>query len=137
MISITFQSTFLIWSITCTLILLTTKSLKNQFNSKRICSQIRSIRIKMISISLSVNIVEKSTRVVEMNFAIQINFELLDSRKNALYMTNTIADQSITSKRSEMTWRSDFRIIILSRDVATHNTEDCESRVLMIKRSQR
>jgi hypothetical protein len=26
---------------------------------------------------------------------------------------------------------------IVSRDVITHNTEDCESRVLMIKRSQR
>ncbi len=27
--------------------------------------------------------------------------------------------------------------IIVSRDVITHNTEDCESRVLMINRSQR
>jgi hypothetical protein len=25
----------------------------------------------------------------------------------------------------------------MSRDVTTHNTEDCESRVLMIERSQR
>jgi hypothetical protein len=28
-------------------------------------------------------------------------------------------------------------IVFLSRDVITHNTEDCENRVLMIKRSQK
>jgi hypothetical protein len=68
----------------------------------------------MISISSIVNIVETSTRVVEMNFAVQVDFEFLDSRKSALYVTSTTADQSITSKRSEMTRKSDFRIVILN-----------------------
>ncbi len=53
--------------------ILSTKSFKNQLNSKRICSQIRSIKIKMINISLIVNIVEKNTEIVEMNFAMKIN----------------------------------------------------------------
>jgi hypothetical protein len=104
-ISITHQSMFLIWSITCTLILLITKSFKNQLNSKRTCNQVCSIRIKTINISLIVNIVEKNTRIVEMNFAMKINqmmnFEFFDSRKNALYVTNTTVDQLITSKRNE------------------------------------
>ncbi len=37
-------------------------------------------------------------------------------------------------------WSFDFFthcLFIVSRDVTTHNTEDCESRVLMIERSQR
>ncbi len=119
MISITLQSTFRIWSIVCTLVLLTTKSFKNQLSSKHICSQIRirSIRIKMISISLIVNIVEKSTQIVEMNFAMKIkqmlNFDFFD-QKFALYVKNSIADQAIIRKRSEMTRKSDFRIVILN-----------------------
>ncbi len=34
-------------------------------------------------------------------------------------------------------WRLNLCDIVMSRDVITHNTEDCESRVLMIKRSQK
>jgi hypothetical protein len=40
--------------------------------------------------------------------------ESLDSRKNALYAASTTADQSITSKRSEMTRKSVLLIVILN-----------------------
>jgi hypothetical protein len=104
-----------------------TKSFKNQLNQDRICS--KTIKIKMISISSIVNIVEKTnslmidvtnTRIVEMNFEMKIdqmiNFELLDSRKFALYVKNSIADQAIIRKRSEMTRKSDFRIVTLVKN---------------------
>jgi hypothetical protein len=72
----------------------------------------------MISISLTVNTVEKSTRAVEMNFVMKIDqmidFKSLDPRKSALYVTSTAADQPITSKRSEMTRRSVSLIVILN-----------------------
>jgi hypothetical protein len=137
MISITSQSTFLIWSIACTLVLLTTKSFKNQLNSKRTCSQIRSIRIKMINISLIVNIVEKNTRIVEMNFAMKINqiinFESFDSRKSALYATSTIVDQSITSKRSEITRKSVSLIVILNTKLIQSTIVVWSSILLILK----
>jgi hypothetical protein len=70
----------------------------------------------MISISSIVNIVETNTRIVKMNFGMKtkIDFESFDPRKFALYAENPIADQAITRKRSEMTRKSDFRIVILS-----------------------
>jgi hypothetical protein len=43
-----------------------------------------------------------------------INFESLDSQKFALYVKNPIADQAIIRKRSEMSRKSDFRIVILN-----------------------
>jgi hypothetical protein len=72
----------------------------------------------MISILLIVNIVEKNTRIVEMNFAMKIDqmidFESLDPRKFALYVKNPIADQAIIRKKSEMSRKSDFRIVTLN-----------------------
>ncbi len=136
MISITLQLTFLIWSIACTLVLLTTKSFKNQLNQRRICSKI--IRIKMISISSIVNIVETNTRIVEMNFAnfvIQIDFESLDSRKFALYVKNSIADQAITLKRSEMTRKSDFRIVTLNTKLVQNTIVAWNNILLILKTS--
>jgi hypothetical protein len=69
----------------------------------------------MIDISSIVNIVEKNTRIVEMNFVIKtkINFELFD-RKSALYVKNSTVDQSITLKKSEIIRRSVFQILILN-----------------------
>ncbi len=141
MISIMSQSTFLIWSIACTLVLLITKSFQNQLSSKHTCSQIqtRSIRIKTISISLIVNIVEKSTRIVEMNFAMKINqminFESFDSWKFALYVKNSIADQAIIRKRSEMTRKSDFRIVILNTKFVQNIIVVWNSILLILKTS--
>ncbi len=63
-----------------------------------------------------INIVEKNTRIVEMNFVMktEIDFELFDSRRSALYATSRIVDQSNTLKRSEMTRKSVFLIVILN-----------------------
>jgi hypothetical protein len=68
----------------------------------------------MISISLTVNTAEEGTRAVEVNFAVQVDFEPLDPRKSALYAASTIADQLITPKRSEMTRKSVSLIVILN-----------------------
>jgi hypothetical protein len=52
------------------------------------------------------------------DFAVKIDqmvdFESLDSQKFALYVKNSIADQAIIRKKSEMNQKSDFRIVILN-----------------------
>jgi hypothetical protein len=146
MMSIMSQSTFLIWSIACTLILLTTKSFKNQFNQNRICSKIPQIKKKTISNSSIVSIVERTnllmidvtnTRIVEMNFAMKIdqmmNFESLDSRKSALYVTSTAVDQSITSKRNEMTRRNVSLIVTLNINFVQSTIVAWSSILLILK----
>jgi hypothetical protein len=70
----------------------------------------------MISISSIVSIVEANTQIVEVNFVMKakVDFEPLDSQKSASYVKNPISDQAIIRKRSEMTRKSDFRIVTLN-----------------------
>jgi hypothetical protein len=120
---ITHQSTSLIWSIICILMLWIMKRFEsNATRSKSICNKrsklIRWIRIRKssrINILLINNIVERNHHsIIERVF----ETEIIDFKhvvlKNALYVKNLIVYQLIIQKRSERTRKSDFLIVTSS-----------------------
>jgi hypothetical protein len=109
-----------------------------------ISSIISTKKMRMITISL-INCIDETTMIVEMNhhLIVELNFiemnvidQMIDFKivvsRNALYVTNSIVDQSIIQIRSERTRKSALQMVFLnSRTVIVFISTSANTRTQM------